>query len=267
MGKFVEQLKRVGQRRAATVGFARAAAQNQSTNMLVAVYLEELDASLIKKASSQGANAIMVAPPNKIEESVATKFSGSLSDVPWGITLTPGDLGDSHPLGEPDFVVLKDLATPANVLGSDKRDVLLALDTALPDAAIRAADALAVGALVIELAPSDVLTIEHLIACQRVALLTQKPVIASIPSAWGADVLPHLRDVGIKCVLLNLAGAEVGKVAEFCEAARALGPPRSPFKELDAMVPASAFRPSYQKKEEEDEEEEDSLHANHFRHH
>ncbi|GEM_PF-6356081 len=258
MSKFIDKLKKVGQITSQPMGFAQhVSARAKNSNMLIIGLITSTDTSLAETAAKVGIDAVALISTAKIGKDTLQKLSDTLGEIPLGGTISAKEETTQDDDQYIDFNLIRDTQVPASQIQDIDKGTILTIDTTWSDSFIRSIDLMPLDAFLIDLSNKDTFTLELAINCQRVALLTQKPIIAYIQPSLGADIMPLLRDVGIKAIAVDVSeSSKNGMLNQLCENARALEPKkRKPPERREALLPAAT--PAASSHVDEDEEDDD----------
>lgn len=239
MSRFIDKLKKVGQITSQPMGFAQRASRGaKNANMLVVGLMTSPDPGLAETAAKSGVDAVALTLTGHVGKDVLTTLTNSLGDVPLGCNIsTSGDIEEDS--GDIDFGIISDIKIPASEIQDMDKGTILTIDTTWSDSFIRSVDLMPIDAFLIDLSDKDTLTLDLAINCQRVGLLSQKPIIAYVKPSLGAEALTVLRDVGIKALAVDVAeSSKNGMLNQLCESAHSLEPRKRKPERRDALVPA-----------------------------
>ncbi|MSQ15921.1 MAG: hypothetical protein EXR50_08675 [Dehalococcoidia bacterium] len=256
MSIFVDNLKKVGQNVSQPMGFAHSiSSRAKGRNILIVGFMKAADANLAETAAKAGVDAIILTGDAKTRKWSLKTLSDSLGDLPVGFEVSAQENKAQENDQFVDFNFLDDIKLPASCIQDTDKSNVLTIDINWTDSFIRSLEPLPLDALIIDLRGEESFTIELAISCQRVSLLTQKPLIAYLDPSWGVEFMPVLRDLGIKALAVDVSeSAKSGVLAQLCDSARMLEPKKKKPERRDAMLPSPA--PAASSHIDEDEEDD-----------
>jgi hypothetical protein len=158
-----------------------------------------------------------------------------------------------------DFMVFPP-ATAVSLVPRDKTGCILELDPSLSDSLLRTASDLPIDAVMVPgKDAAGPLTLERLMAFQRVAYLVGKPILVSIPAGYSEAEMQALWDMGISAVVVEPAGDKSQeKLAELRKVIEKLAPPASKKQDRTrAILPQLQPEPETAEEGDGDGEEEE----------
>ncbi len=235
------------------MGF-KAQALPKSPPMLLIASLP-LDADAVGAAVKAGADALLLTLNQGKENKAFAQIAKAAGPVPWGASLetpTPDYLKRLQEKGC-DFLVFGVAKTPAAVLQHEEMGRILRVEPALPDGTMRTLDRLSLDALLLASEEENYLTVNRLLACQRLADLTRKPLLVVAPSVLTLEEIRALGQIGVDGVVVE--SSEPEKLAQWRKNIDSL-PPRAKGERgrRDVMLPLAPL-PEKGITEEEEEEE------------
>lgn len=212
------------------------------------------------QASQRGADALLVPAELLGNEGGAPAFIRDRQELPWGIwfnkvTLEPSTVKE---MGF-DFAVLPLQGTTSSFLQQDGLGCIVNIEPSLPDSLLRTLDQLPLDAIMFSYHHGEEeLTVEHLMAYQRIGNFVRKPLIIGVSSGVSKDNLALLREVGVEGLLI---GGDIDileeKLSAFRQAIDTLPPSKGVREKRDVVLPILQSVKSPPVEEEEEEEEED----------
>jgi len=205
MGKLIQKLNRVGSTSAPRLGFGMGTDAKRSGMLLIAT-IESRDEATAKAAVSGGADAVLVSEPSakKTKTSLAKSLGVADNVATGGYASTAAD-GEAAGW---DFVVLLPGDPVGPLVDAESLDRVLRLPREVPDATLRALEALPVDSIVLEI-PESALLLEDLISICRVTQATRKPVLALVPIDIDRSTLIPLRDAGVVGLIATVTKSNV----------------------------------------------------------
>jgi hypothetical protein len=261
MSKFIDSLKKMSEGTLQPMGFGRARTEAARPRMRLVALLEGAAAAVAADAYASADAAIVPVKDMESAKSLITGLSGKTS-APVGINVPDsvkaeqidGFLAAAGTDTVVDFLVFR-LGAPVNGLAETKLGKILEVDLDISDSFLRALNSLAVDAVMIRQAGAG-LTWQDLMAIQRVAAATSKPVILAVQSGIGKAELQALWNAGIDAVVVTSSGAGADEVKRVMEIIKELKFPSPPSEHSVALVPRVSPEPE-QHEDHGDEEEDD----------
>lgn len=247
--KFIEALRKLSQSSIPPLGFGRRKESPKSPMLLIAG-LDSMQSEQISRLVSS-ADALIFAGL-KINKD-ALKQSIKSNPATWGIVLKSSkDLADMKELGF-DFLVFSSQDTEASILRTEEMGKVLEIDTNLSDSQLRSLDFLPVDALLLPFSGKGAsLTVENLLAYQRMDLLTTKPLLGYIPAVISGEDLRLLWEAGLDGVIVRAEELTVKEMERLKEATKSFPSHRGEKKRAEALVPSiSSTIPGEQEDESE----------------
>jgi len=247
MGKLADRLRELTERDARPLGFRAATVQTKAPQLLLLASIETADGDPVP----EGAQGLLAAAGPTATNTALEALAVSAGPGIWGGTLEAGGKVDVERLREAGahFALLRNTSIAGDALEADDIDKVLEVDGAWPDMLLRTVQQLPIAAALYPLPVSQVLPLQQVLQCRRVATLVGKPLLAVLPPGLGTESLTLLRDAGVAGVVVPSAA-----VPEFHAAIRDLPPAKRERERMAAVLPVGG--PALSHDEEEDDEEE-----------
>lgn len=210
MSKLLDKLEQVSEGRGQPLGFGAAVNRAKMLPMLIIGGISEGNAKLAVNAEKANVDAILVTieHPKKKDDAVSQLKSADIK-IPWGLALDTVTRGDIDQLIEAgcDFVAFSPAKTPAAILSEEKIGKVLQIDPSLEDNLARAINRLSVDAVLLDPASEDesLLTVNQLMAYERLAAVAGKQILAMIPADFPVEDIESLWGIGARGVVVDLA--------------------------------------------------------------
>lgn len=233
--KFIEALKKLSKSSIAPMGFGRRKESPKSPMLLIAGLDSIPGEKLSELVSSVDA---LIFAGSKINKD-ALKQNVKSYPVPCGILLKSSkDLTD---LKEPsfDFIVFSSQETGASVLRVEEPGKVMEIDMTLSDSELRSVEFLPVDALLLPFSgKGNSLTVQDLLAYQRIDLLTAKPLLGYIPAKISGEDLRLLWEAGLDGVIIKGEELTREEVERLKEAVKSFPSHRGEKKRSEALLPS-----------------------------
>jgi hypothetical protein len=260
MSKFIDSLKKMSEGTSQPMGFGRARTETAKPRMRLVALLEGAAAAGAAAVAALADVDAAIVPVKDLEsaKSLIAGLSGKTS-APVGISV-PDSVGaesmeDGGPAVGADFVVFGP-GSPVSGLAETKLGKIFEVDLDISDSFLRALNSLAVDAVMIRQAGTG-LTWRDLMAIQRVAASTGKPVILAVQSGIGKAELQALWNAGIDAVVVTSSGAGADEVKRVMEIIKDLKFPSPPSEHSVALVPRVSPEPEQHEDHGDDDGDED----------
>ena len=233
MGKLIEKLNRVGSTSAPRLGFGTGAAAKRPGMLLVAT-IETRDGATAKAAVSSGADAILVNQPDAKKTKTSLVKSLGIAE-----TVAVGGYASAAADGEAarwDFAVVVPGDPVGPLIDAGDMDRVLRLPREVPDATLRALEALPIDSVALEV-PGSALLMEDLVSICRAVQATRKPVMALVPIDVERSTVLALRDAGIVGLIATVRKGDVKGLKALHQAILDL-PPKKPRGGKGTATPA-----------------------------
>ena len=238
MSKLTDKLKRLSGGASQPIGFMAASSPEKSPSMMLIAGIKGIGSETAKLAVKEGAGGVLVYVDDLGSESQnLAHIAEAVGDIPWGVWLGEVVDEDAPMLTEMgcDFLVL-DTSASSSLLWEEGLGRVLTVSSSIPDSLAFTVSPLPVEAVLIEDGRQTV-SIELVMACQRLANLVRKPLVVLAPSTLGGRDLKALREVGVVGVVVRLEeGYQGGRLSELYQAIASL-PPSGRGRRLDAILP------------------------------
>lgn len=206
MSKLADQIRRATRIETAPIGFAAAAARTRTPSLLLGIQIDLNAADQAKAAVEAGADVLLLTT-----ERDATQAQGVMQIAGTAVvglqpaSLTPEVVEQAKQAGI-DFLVIDAEQTPASMLLDEALGFVLLLSGDFSDALLRTIESLPIDAVLFS-DNAKPLTIRRQLELRRLAGLTQKPLLLSIPPEISAAELEALRESGAVGVVVDAAQA------------------------------------------------------------
>lgn len=258
MSKFIDKLNNLNKASVHPMGFNTAGAEAKPACMLIMVELSGKTEEEISDLVRAGITAGLI-NGSGMTAAALSKLVKNNNGLPAGIVLGNGkSSGQKAFNGDVDFIVF-DASLPLAVFeGKNYENVgkVVHLEMSADAGLLRSVNNLypGVDAVLADMTAVP-LTVEHMMACRRLADFSGQPVIARTNNALSAVELAALREAGVKCLLLN-ASASLEQVKQLVETIKSLPKPdRKKERHGVALVPSISM--AFGAKKEEDGEDDD----------
>ena len=139
-----------------------------------------------------------------------------------------------------DFLVFSSQGTEASILKTEPGKVL-EIDMNLPDSQMRSVDFLPVDALLLPFSGKGTsLTVQNLMAYQRIDLLVTKPLLGYVPAKISSENLRLLWEAGLDGVVIKGDELTPKEIERLQEAIKSFPPHRGEKRRADALLPSLA---------------------------
>jgi hypothetical protein len=260
MSKFIEKLQKAAKETPPPIGFGTARKAALPTRLLLIVSLDPGEPAGISGMVAE-ADAAIIESEEPISKAVQ-KTMGSVSGVPWGVSLEDDDDKKVNALIEAgcDFLVFPADKRIAPIPRDDKTGKVLAVESSMDDSLLRAINFIPVDAVLLtdEIEGNGSMIWHQLMIFQHIANLLTKPLLVQVPVNITEPEIKALWDAGVDGVIAA-RGAEAGALSELRKMINAL-PARARQKSAkpEAVLPrATGGRETstYTPDEEEEEDE------------
>ncbi len=251
MSRFIEKLQRLATGAAQPIGFRAAISARKNPSMLLIAILSEEGVDAASLAAGEGIDGVLlpIIDASKEAQTIA-QIKEAAGDIPWGAWVEGASKEGITELVEMgcDFLVFDAEKTPPDVLGEEKIGRVLRVEPSLPDSLAFTISQLPIDAVLID--EGATATVGWVMACQRLANLVRKPLIASAPSGLTEEDLKALRDAGVVAVVVKpekgYRGEDLSQIKRVIEAL----PPPGRRGRAEALIP---YQPEIRVSGEEEE--------------
>lgn len=260
MSKLLEKLERASEGRAQPLGFGAGSSREKTLPMVVVASATLDHAHLSAAAADGGAHALLIIAEQPASDKALTQLRKAKPLIPWGVRFSSMAREDMAKLIEMgcDFVVFSPTGTPAAVLTEDRIGKVLQVEPSLSDNLVKSIGRLSVDAVLLSpLCEGETpLTVQQLMALERLAAGAGKYVLATLPSSFPVEDIEALWSIGVRGVVVDLTAVDPGKrLSQVREAIGKLPAKRKrPGEKMAARLPSFsglAERPSREEEEEE----------------
>ena len=203
VSKLLDNLSQAFQGSTPRLGFGRKTATPKSPRMILIATLPVED-TLAAAAAKEYADAVLLSDTKGTKFS--DKFTASLGELPWGVSIgeaTDKQLADLKEAGC-DFLVCDTEKAPLMLLREEEIGLIVRLEPSLPDGLIRVTAQLPIDAVLIGGDPS--LSVQRLMICQHMVNLVRMPPIAPVPLDIADEDLKDLWETGMAGIVVTVAG-------------------------------------------------------------
>ncbi len=235
--KFIEALKKLSQTSVSPMGFGRQKEGHKAHPLLlIASYESPLEGQAVTTTSKLDA---VIFSGSKIDKD-SLKEHIKAHPAPAGILLrSVEDLADLKENGV-DFLVFSSQGTEASILKTELGKVM-EIDMNLPDSQMRSVDFLPVDALLLPFSGKEAsLTVQNLMAYQRIDLLVTKPLLGYMPAKISGENLRLLWEAGLDGIVIKGDELTPKEMERLQEAIKSFPPHRGEKKRADALLPSLA---------------------------
>lgn len=201
MSKLTDKLYKISRSVATPIGFHSATSEPGDSPLLLIAGIFSADIKKVKSLDGIPIDAALILNQN-LGLKQAKQFIKVLSDTPLGITINQlsGINNANSATTCLDFIAFDKHVSMTNV---EKTSVgkLFMIDASLNMDLIRAVNELDIDGVIIDNSQADLLTVEHLLICQRLRELLHKPLLMILPSLVTGAELCRLQEVGITGVI------------------------------------------------------------------
>lgn len=254
MSKLLDKLQKSSHTPNQSMGFRRSTLKSKEQTPTLIISLSKTDIGLIPDVIAAGADALLI----KIEElnrgkSTLSRISKASGDTLWGIA--PANIKREH-IGlllktRCDFIVFDAATTSASLMEKEEFGKILKIEQLLDDELIETAGQLPIDAIFVDDQSKSSPSIHHLMLCQYLATLTDKPLLFTVPlETLGAELQP-LRKYGVSGIVVDIkAGYSKESLARLRRDINKLPPIKKNQEKRSAILPTPAL-PAEEQTEEE----------------
>ena len=236
--KFIEALKKLSQTSAPPMGFGRRKEGHKAYPlMLIANYESPLEEQAVTIASKLDA---IIFSGSKIDKD-SLKQQIKDHPAPWGIRAkSPKDTAAIKETGF-DFLVFSSQETEAAILRTQEMGKVMEIDVNLSDSQMRSLEFLPVDALLLPFSGKKAsLTVQNLLAYQRIDLLVTKPLLGYMPAKISGEDLRLLWEAGLDGAVFNGEELTPEEMERLQEAIKSFPSHRGEKKRAEALLPSLA---------------------------
>ncbi len=236
--KFIEALKKLSQSSIPPLGFGRRKEGQKARPLMLICSLNSITE---RQADTAGAelDAILFSGSKINKDAIKQQIKSYTA--PWGIILKSSkDIADLKEAGF-DFIVFSSHGTEASILKTEELGKVMEVDINLPDSQLRSAEFLPVDAFLLPFSGKGAsLTVQDLLAYQRVDLLVNKPLLGYAPAKISGEDLRLLWEAGLDGVVLEGEELSREELERLKEAIKSFPPHRGEKKRPAALLPSMA---------------------------
>ncbi len=235
--RFIEALKKLSQSSISPLGFGRRKEGAKSPMLLIAA-LDAVSGERLPESLSP-VDALIFAGSKAGKD--ALRQSMKSNPAPWGMALKSSkDTAEAKELGF-DFIVFSAQETEASILRTEEVGKVMEINMNLADSQLRSVELLPVDALLLPFpAKASSLTVENLLAYQRIDLLVTKPLIGYVPAKISGEDLRLLWEAGLDGAVIKAEGLSGKEVERLREVTKSFPPHRGEKKRFEALLPSIA---------------------------
>jgi hypothetical protein len=206
MSKLIEKLRQISEGTSQPMGF-RTGATSLSQSMLLIAASTQAD-RLAEVATAEVDSMLARVQGLERKSQVLQQIVNAAGNTPWGIwaeTVTPESIRQLVEAGG-DFLIFEPATTPALLLQENELGKVLKIDPTWDNNLIGAVERLPVDVVLIDLtSEGGKLTVSHLMRCQRLTGLTNKPLLVAVREELSDSELQALRETGATGVIAEIA--------------------------------------------------------------
>lgn len=201
MSEFTDKLNNVSRSIATTIGFHSAKSEPADPPLLLIAGIFSSEIKKVKSLDGISIDAALILNQN-IGLKKAKQFVKILKDTPLGIIINQlGEINNANSATAGlDFIAFDKHVSMINVERTSVGKLLM-IDASLNRDLIKAVNEIDIDGLVIDNSQADLLTVEHLLICQRLRELLRKPLLMILPSLVTGAELCCLWEVGVTGVI------------------------------------------------------------------
>ena len=256
MSRFIDLLEKAGQQAPPSLGFARASGgQGPAPQIILVARLLPKDLAKAPGLAKADVDAFLVALDG--EKLGAPK---GLRERLWGGRLEEFSSAQVKQLTEKgcDFIVFESMDTEAAVLNEEDLGTIVTISSDLPEEVIRSTCELPVDAVLFSPSLRSLpLTVEQLVAIQRVRGLTDKHFIVEAPLGLGQADMEALRNLGVAGVIVDIPPLD--KLSEVKGSIENLPRRKARPSQRDALIPEVGARSAESAPVPEEDGDEDDF--------
>jgi hypothetical protein len=253
MSKFTDKLHKISRSVAAPIGFHAATSELGNSSLLLIVGIFSADIKKVKILDGISIDAALILNQN-LGLKKTKQFAKVLSDTPLGIIINQlSEINSANSVAaDLDFIAFDKQVSMTNV---EKTAVgkLFMIDASFNMDLTKAVNEIDLDGVIIDNSQEELLSVEHLLICQRLHELLHKPLLMILPPLVTSAELCRLREVGITGVI----SSKTWSVESLIDLRHKID--NLPKKEARRNSKIDAILPSYTgyKDEDEDEDEDD----------
>jgi len=256
MSKFIDKLDKVSKPVSTPLGFHSSKSETGNSSLLLIAGIFSADIKKVKPLNGIPVDAVLVLNKN-IGLNKTKQFAKILKDIPLGIIISQsGEINhaNSETAGL-DFIAFDKYVSMTNI-GKALASKLLILDNSFNLDLIRAVNELDIDGVIIDNSQTELLTVDHLLICQRTHELLHKPLLMVLrPCVTGAELF-RLREAGITGVI----SSKMWSIESLIELRKEIDnlPERQALRgsKVDAILPSSVRYEDYSEDDDDSDDEE-----------
>lgn len=257
MSKFTDKLYKISRSVAAPIGFHSATSEPGDSSLLLIAGIFSADIKKVKSLDGISIDAALILNQN-LGLKKAKQFAKVLSDTPLGIIISQlSEINNAanSVAADLDFIAFDKQVSMTNV---EKTSVgkLFMIDASFNMDLTKAVNGIDLDGVIIDNSQEELLSVEHLLICQRLRELLHKPLLMILPPLVTSAELCRLREVGITGVI----SSKTWSVESLIDLRHKIDnlPKRDAHwnSKIDAILPSYAGYKDEGEDEDEDEDEE-----------
>jgi hypothetical protein len=210
VSKLLDNLSLAFRGSAPPLGFRRVKATSKSPRMILIATLPVDDAPAAALAKEY-ADAVLLSDTKGTK--LPDKFTASLGELPWGVSIgeaTDEQIVDLKEAGC-DFLVCDTEKAPLMLLREEEIGRIVKLEPSLPDGLTRVTAQLPIDAVLIGGDPFP--SVQRLMICQHMVNLVRMPLVAPVPLDIAGEDLEELWETGMAGIVVTVAGDSKERLA------------------------------------------------------
>ncbi len=252
MSKFTDKLYKISRSVAAPIGFHSATSEPGDSSLLLIAGIFSADIKKVKSLYGISIDAALILNQN-LGLKKAKQFAKVLSDTPLGIIINQlSEINNANSVtADLDFIAFDKQVSMTNV---EKTSVgkLFMIDASFNMDLTKAVNEIDLDGVIIDNSQEELLSVEHLLICQRLRELLHKPLLMILPPLVTSAELCRLREVGITGVI----SSKTWSVESLIDLRHKID--NLPKRDLHRNSKIDAILPSYTGyKDEDDDDDED----------
>ena len=238
-----------------SIGFKTRAMASERQTVPLIISLSKTNLRLVPDAIEAGADALLIDIKELNQAGNAlSKLSRVAGDTPWGVSLTniqPEQI-DQLVKTRCDFIVFDAAAAPASLLEEESLGKIVRIEQSLSDGLIETVRQLPVDAMLIDDQDESTPSIYHLMLCQQLAHLTNKPLLFAVSLNTNDTELQSLRKYGVDGIVTEIkAGYSKERLMKLHQDINKLPPIKENRREMGVVLPPAGSKMTHQPSEEE----------------
>jgi len=201
MSTLVDKLQSLSRVTAGPLGFHPSSSETKESAMLLIAGLAGADVGKTEALAEAGVDAALILN-RSVDIRVIEQMVKAMSGVPLGVLLPDANKEELAEIVNTgcDFIVF-DMTTPIAVLEGGKVGKLLMVEPSLNQNLVRTINDIDIDGMLINKGEGSVITVEHLLVCQRFSELLNKPLVMNLPALVTSTEFVSLWKAGIDGVV------------------------------------------------------------------